>query len=277
MTEILQDCNRAPKLHERLESLCENAWGRCRAFLAKSPQGMRSPFRLDDEVYVETHYDTLSMLNVLKHKILDTVGYDYSGIKVKVWDPLQNNSLQNLKDSSAREQLPDSLENEPRVSLSQPSAWFKGKRPISVCFADGREVAAPTWRSVIAEILKDCNRDENMHHRLKNLCDNVWGKSRAILASSPLQMNKPCQIDDNLYVETYYDTQELLTVLKDRILDVVGYDYKNVRIKVRDPIQEKSLGIREKEPAKHPAVKETAPESDAIEEEEISGSPTLNL
>lgn len=90
---------------------------------------------------------------------------------------------------------------------------------------------------MIAEILKDCNRDEIMHQRLKDLCDNAWGKNRAILASSPLQMNKPRQIDDNLYVETYYDTQEMLTVLKNRILDVIGYDYGDISIKLRDSFQ----------------------------------------
>ena len=33
---------------------------------------------------MEAHYDTESLLRIMKVRILDTVGYDYSGIQVAI-------------------------------------------------------------------------------------------------------------------------------------------------------------------------------------------------
>ena len=47
-------------------------------------------------------------------------------------------------------------------------------------------------------------------------------------------MRSPLKIEDNLYVETHYDTETLLKILTTRILDVIGYDYRDITITVRN-------------------------------------------
>ena len=45
---------------------------------------MRSPIKIDEALYVETHYDTETLLRILTTRILDEVGYDYSKIRIAV-------------------------------------------------------------------------------------------------------------------------------------------------------------------------------------------------
>ena len=44
---------------------------------------MRSPLKLCDELYIETHYDTETLMKLLL-EILDSISYDYNDIKVVI-------------------------------------------------------------------------------------------------------------------------------------------------------------------------------------------------
>jgi len=81
---ILKDCNNKPEYHEKLEYLCGKVIGRDRVLLAKSIDNMRSPIEIDKDMYLESHYDTESLLRILTIRILDVVGYDYSGIEIAI-------------------------------------------------------------------------------------------------------------------------------------------------------------------------------------------------
>lgn len=82
--EILQRCNADPEKHVALMNLRGKISGRERIFLAKEADGMRSPLKLSENLYVETHYDTETLLRIMTTRILDAVGYDYSGISVAI-------------------------------------------------------------------------------------------------------------------------------------------------------------------------------------------------
>ena len=82
--EILQRCDKDPEKHVALMNLRGKISGRERVFLAKEPDGMRSPLRLSENLYVETHYDTETLIRIITKRILDAVGYDYSGISVAI-------------------------------------------------------------------------------------------------------------------------------------------------------------------------------------------------
>ena len=43
---------------------------------------MRSPLKIDRGLYMETHYDTETLLKIMLTRILEPVNYDYSGIRV---------------------------------------------------------------------------------------------------------------------------------------------------------------------------------------------------
>lgn len=126
-------------------------------------------------------------------------------------------------------------------SLAGPDYYFKGKKPVSIVLPSGEERPCTTWREAVSMILKDCNADEKMHERLLAISGKVAGRERVILGRTDSGMNKPLKIDDGIYFESYFDTEYLLKVMKERVLDVVGYDYSGIRLYVRDPVLEKRL------------------------------------
>ena len=65
-----------------------------------------------------------------------------------------------------------------------------------------------------------------------------YGQAAHILAASPEKMHAPLEIDKELYIESYYDTASLLYVLKNRVLDEVGYNYSGICVQLRQEQEE---------------------------------------
>ena len=121
---------------------------------------------------------------------------------------------------------------------------FKGEKPEGLLLPDGREVKTPTWKAAVLAILQDCNADPEMHARLMELRGKILGRQRTILAASPEGMYAPLEIGKDLYMESYYDTASLLYVLKERVLDVVGYDYSGICVRLQ-PEQKQTFTMDE--------------------------------
>lgn len=124
---------------------------------------------------------------------------------------------------------------EKTMPLNSLSTFFKGKKITAVNFSDGREIAVSKWKEAVQIILQDCNSEEAMHNALIDICGKVYGKSRVLFADTPADMVAPIQIDGDMYLETKFDVESLLNVLKNRILDFVGYDYSGISIKFTEP------------------------------------------
>ena len=45
---------------------------------------MRSPVKIDEALYVETHYDAETLMRILTTRILNMVDYDYSGVRIAI-------------------------------------------------------------------------------------------------------------------------------------------------------------------------------------------------
>ncbi len=120
------------------------------------------------------------------------------------------------------------------IRLFNNAGRFKGTKPETLLFPDGREIHVKTWKEAVDILLADCASDPDRLLRLQELKGRVFGKQRLILAGNPDGMNQPRQVYDGLWMETKYDTETLLNVLMTRILDVVGYDYSRVRIVIRE-------------------------------------------
>ncbi len=84
MEEILKDCCKDSAMHQTLMDLRGKVLGRNRVLLGSETGKMRSPLKIEDALYVETHYDAETLLRILTTRILDEVGYDYSKIKIAV-------------------------------------------------------------------------------------------------------------------------------------------------------------------------------------------------
>lgn len=84
MEEILKDCCKDQTKLQLLLNLRGKILGRNRVLLGSETGKMRSPIKIDDALYVETHYDAETLLRILTTRILDEVGYDYSRIQIAV-------------------------------------------------------------------------------------------------------------------------------------------------------------------------------------------------
>ncbi len=122
------------------------------------------------------------------------------------------------------------------LSLSTDAAAFKGRKPLSVIFPDGREQAATTWKAVVTAILQDCNADEQMHDALMYLRGRAAGRLRFILSHDPEELDAPLKIDDKLYFEGKFDTEYLLKMMTQRVLKPLRYPYHDITVTLR-PVQ----------------------------------------
>lgn len=59
---IMQDCNEDPVMHAHLMGLRGKVLGRQRAILAASPEKMHAPLEIDKDLYMESYYDTATLL-----------------------------------------------------------------------------------------------------------------------------------------------------------------------------------------------------------------------
>ena len=125
-------------------------------------------------------------------------------------------------------------EYESIYSLTASTGIFKGKKPVGVRFPDGTRIDVPTWKRVVEVILRECNSNPSKHRELEKLCGKVSGRERIFLANKPDNMRSPIAIDENIYVETHYDTETLLRIVTTRILEPVQYDYSGISIAIRN-------------------------------------------
>ena len=50
----------------------------------KKSRTKRPAIKIDEDLYLEGHYDTETLIKIVKNRILNVVGYDYRGIKVVI-------------------------------------------------------------------------------------------------------------------------------------------------------------------------------------------------
>lgn len=144
---------------------------------------------------------------------------------------------------------------EMELPLTTMPAYFKGKKPVSIVYPDGTEVAAPTWKKVATQLLQNCAEDEVMHGRLKRIRGKVFGRDRLLFSDSGEGMNVPLEIEPDMYLEGKFDTEALLKVITTRIFAPIGYDYSSIHLKIIDP----ALSVLAEEPS-------TKTEMDDLEE-----------
>lgn len=84
MEEILKDCCKNSTRRQALMDLRGKILGRNRVLVGSETGKMRSPVKIDEALYVETHYDAETLLRILTTRILDEVGYNYSKIRIAV-------------------------------------------------------------------------------------------------------------------------------------------------------------------------------------------------
>jgi len=80
---IIGNCNEIDEKHARLMALRNQYLGRKRVILSDNKNNMKSPLKIGKALYVEAHYDTQTLINLLL-RILRDIDYDYREIKVMI-------------------------------------------------------------------------------------------------------------------------------------------------------------------------------------------------
>lgn len=80
---ILQEIIKDSKMKNKLKALSDKLLGRVRKRLSTNSDGMRSPVKICEGLYIETHYDTEMLMNLLL-QILNEIDYDYNNIKIVI-------------------------------------------------------------------------------------------------------------------------------------------------------------------------------------------------
>lgn len=80
--EIMKRCNSDPEKHVALMNLRGRVAGRNRLLLSNKLDNMRSPYMISENLYMETHYDTETLIRILTSRVLDVIGYDYRHISI---------------------------------------------------------------------------------------------------------------------------------------------------------------------------------------------------
>jgi hypothetical protein len=143
--------------------------------------------------------------------------------------------IRNLEANPNGVQLRQAEDYEIIYPITVNSAVFKGKKPVAVII-NGVRIDVSKWKTVVTEIMKDCNSDPEKHVALMNLRGKISGRERVLLAKESNMMRSPIKIYENLYIETHYDTETLLRTLMTRILDAVDYDYSNILVAIRNSL-----------------------------------------
>ena len=81
---ILMDCISNDTYKKALIDNADKVSGKKRILLSCQDTEMRSPLKICKELYIETHYDTETLLNILMTRVLSPIGYDYSNIIITI-------------------------------------------------------------------------------------------------------------------------------------------------------------------------------------------------
>ena len=80
---ILKEVIKNEEMKEKLFALRNRILGRVRNRIAATNDNMRSPIEVCEDLYIESHYDTKMLLDLLI-QILNEIHFDYSKIKVTI-------------------------------------------------------------------------------------------------------------------------------------------------------------------------------------------------
>lgn len=119
------------------------------------------------------------------------------------------------------------------MALDSHKKLFLNRKPIKLRFVNGRECEVNTWKDVVQLVLEDCISTEDKLNRVRSLCGKIKGRYKIILDNNSEYMSRPMKIYDEIYMETKYSADVLISVMQ-RILDEAGYDYSEIYVNYRD-------------------------------------------
>ena len=109
---LLRHCAEDEQMRGRLEGIRGKVFGKNRLLFGDSGYGMDVPLEVYPGMFLESKFDTETLLNVITKRIFDPIGYDYSSIRLKITDPAFKISE---KAEEVQENLPEEEISEERL------------------------------------------------------------------------------------------------------------------------------------------------------------------
>ena len=85
---LLKNCAEDEDMRRRLMIIIGRVYGRSRILLADKGDTMDIPIEFYPNMFVEAKFDTEAMIRVITKRIFKQIGYDYSGIRLKIIDAI---------------------------------------------------------------------------------------------------------------------------------------------------------------------------------------------
>ncbi len=76
--------NRGAEKPDRLSDIVEDMQGRTRPIMAHTAEELKNPMRIGEGIYMESRYDTESLIHIMTKRIFNALDYDYSEIKIRI-------------------------------------------------------------------------------------------------------------------------------------------------------------------------------------------------
>lgn len=116
--QLMRGCAENETMASRLEAISGKVWGRDRMILGENGDGMDAPLKIREHVYLESKFDTESLIKVITNRIFAPIGYDYQGIQLKVVNPALQNRMEQPEDEEGMPEEPEEDDSE-RETFSQ--------------------------------------------------------------------------------------------------------------------------------------------------------------
>ncbi len=113
------------------------------------------------------------------------------------------------------------------IHMDSPSR-FIGSKPVKL-YIGSEEYSVSKWSEVTYFIL--CKLNVERHDEIRGISDKLSGKKRTILGSTGAGMDRALKIDEDLYFESHFGTEMLLTLLM-KICGYVGFDSNDILVSV---------------------------------------------
>ncbi len=109
----------------RLEMIRGKVFGRNRLLFSDSGRGMDVPLEVYPNMFLESKFDTETLLKVITKRIFDPIGYDYSGIRLKVENPaLKFSETENTQGEISEDELSEDEISEEELPEDEISEDF---------------------------------------------------------------------------------------------------------------------------------------------------------
>lgn len=112
--QLLLHCAEDEQMRGRLEEIRGKVFGRNRLLFGGSRHGMDVPLEFYPDMFLESKFDTETLMNVITKRIFDPIGYDYSGIRLKVENPAlrfsgieSSSETEGMREEISEEELPE--------------------------------------------------------------------------------------------------------------------------------------------------------------------------